>query len=1394
MSKYGNDAPVIVSLDGLEELLIGRNPSSALQLTNNRVSGGHAKIYQSGGEWHICDINSTNGTMVNEKRISDQMLRERDVIRIGPYQMEFSGETLQIYGEPGSICLHLPERQERPRGEYPYFTRSPRLIRERPNALIEIEAAPSIGGRPEINWVSVLMPVLGTLLASLVLSLLTGGFGMLFSIPMMLTGVAVTVYNHRSQTKKYAERENMLREKYQAYIQECEEKIEEVARKQRDAALYSAPDPEHCLSMARKVDRRLWERTPGDPDFLSLRAGLGQEPLCAEVRTPKVGFVLEEDAYIRMPQELADKYKTVSGIPVLCDLYHAPSLGILGEKNLVLCAARALIVQAAVHHGYDDVKLAALFPQSDLAQWEWMRWLPHTYDDTRSMRYLACTKYDAAKILAPLEEELKRRASEGSSSGWGKSVPRTPHYIFVVADPSLLEGQPAADYLLRNDPAMGVSCIILGGSLDHLPHGIMQILDARGENSELYLRENTGSKQKFRLDSVSVTDCDAFSRALAPVRLPQKDSAQLLPSGVTFLQGYHVKRPDELDLGDFWANSCNYLSMSVPIGVRANGENFYFDINEKMHGPHGLVAGMTGSGKSEMVQSWILSMALQFSPQDVSFVLIDFKGTGLILPFVNLPHLAGTISDLDTNIGRNLIALESELQRRKMLFDSAGVNNIREYLKLYRKGQAKEPLSYLFVIIDEYAEFKAKFPDFTAEVNTLFRTGRSMGVHIILLTQNPAGVVSGESENNVRFRWCLKVASTAASKEVLGGHEEAAYITNPGRAYVRVGSDEVFEPIQSFYSGAPYLPDRSSDREAEPSVALVSLNGSRTAAKQPENIRRAAHGNEIDAVVNYIREYTTRHHIPDARRIWQGRMPGYIPLPELLKQARPHRRGELLPVAGLLDDPARQTQRPLYLPLSSDGHVAVYGAPGTGKTVFLQTLAASLCMEYSPEEVNLYIMDFGGWSMGMFRGFPQVAGIANDNEEDKIAAIARTLENALLKRKESFSAAGVGTLRSYLETTGENLPYLVLLVDNFAPVYQLYPQLEDFFIKLGRDGGNYGVYLVATAGTAMALGYKLNMSIKTSIALQMTDSGEYSSIVGRTGGLETEKLPGRGLFREDTVLEFQTAFPAEVEGRGSYAAQIRALGEKLSERWGGSRADEVNVMPDVVKYGTVKAEAGELALGILTGRLEPAVLTEGQHVLLISGLPGSGKTSLLKALIRQTAERDGARIKLFADADVYQDIDGKHIEFLNGGDAADEFLEQLSEELKARQQGKQQKEDAVFSPILLAVDGYKRFFEEISQKSVSRLRALVMMGKSLGVYFMAADQASALSMLVEYKEPLTMLMARETAVLLGGKALDHMAVETGLEATEKNMPLGQYEGWYRTETGTLRFKAMDYKE
>lgn len=1344
-------------------LTIGRKEENDLVLRDGLVSGFHCRILRQGDCWYVQDRGSTNGTYLNDLRIDCAPLGKGDVVKLGRYCLHGEGKWLVVENADSRVTVHSAEEEPSAvqlfrAAPYPWFSRAPRLQRGLEPLKISIESAPSIGSKPGM-----------------------GIGGIMLSPTMMALSMGNQVLRYGIGSRKYKKMEKRREEVYGEYISQIEARLQEHAEKQRAWEEQLHPALQDCLERVTGPRQDLWERRPGDGDFLTLRLGSGTVPAEAEIRIPREQLQLYEDEMDKIPGKIAEKYAVVEDVPVCCDLMKDGNCGIVGERSRAIALAHSMAAQVAALHSYDEVKLVVFYSPNERQQWEWMRWLPHCQNG--GVRYLACGS-DTRQVLEEMDTLLQRRRDSRRSWEDGGGNENLPHYVVIVANPSALKGSALSQALARNDPKLGISGIFLGSSLADFPNSVHNVVELRGNSR--FLRTEERQSEVRGEEEPALAEYDRFARAMAPIRLKTADQTNRLPQTVSFMEGLGIGRMDHLELREFWENSCNYKSMRVPIGVRANGELFYFDIHEKAHGPHGLVAGMTGSGKSEMVMSWILSMALHFSPQDVSFVLIDFKGTGLILPFAKLPHLAGTISDLDTNISRNLVALNSELERRKALFDSAGVNKISDYLKLYRSGRVSEPLPYLFVVIDEYAEFKAQFPDFTSQINSLFRTGRSLGVHILLLTQNPSGVVSGESESNVRFRWCLKVASTAASREMLGSHTEAAYLTNPGRAYVQVGSDEVFELIQSFYSGAVYAPDRQRDQEQSLVICRVDVNGARTMLRATDSGKDRGGRTEIDLLVDHIRGYVQQNHIPNARRIWQDRMPGRIGLPQLLAGCSGGDGGELAPVVGLVDDPARQRQFPLRLPLSSQGHAAVIGTPGSGKSVFLQTLAVSLCTEYSPEEVNLYMMDFGSWTLSMFRDYPHVCAIANGNEEERLSQIAEALSRELQHRRECFSREGTGNLRAYLQMSGEKMPYLVLLVDKYE-LAKAQAELEAFFLQIAREGGNYGIYLVFTAGSSTAMGFKMEQNIKTRLALQVANPSDYLSIVGKTGGLVPENLPGRGLVNLGAVMEFQTALPVQETGELSQGMAIRSLGQELQKRWGTRKKAPLRVMPEVVGYGSVRCDDGSFALGVGTADLK-SVGTDLRkpHYLLISGLPGSGRTTLLKTLARQMGERKESRVAVFGSREEWGE---EAVELLENGAAADAFLEEVRTLLGSRK--RQQKETGEFPPVYLLIDGYRRFYDEISQQSADRLKALVMAGGGLGVGLVAADTASGLMTLNQYREPVLGILTGGPAVLLGGKAAEHLAVELSLSTADKAAKLKPWEAWYRSGEKTIRIKAMN---
>lgn len=1389
-----------IVLDGIDELTIGRDSKNNIVFSNKRVSNNHAKIYKIGSEYHICDIGSTNGTYVNNKLIRDVILKEKDEITIGKYTIVFTGKELLFRNSARELFIHNIKKNERNLDAIPLFNRSPRLKLDVPSGEIEIQAAPSVGDKPEINWLTVLLPGLGMAGIMALTTLLTGGnpMSLMMTGPMAMIGVIVSVATYRTQLKKFKAQTALRIEKYTEYTNGVIEDIESNISEQLKALTLADPETGACFNIARDIERRLWERKPHDTDFASFRMGSGDTDFCMDIKIPNNNLTLEKDRFADVPKQIYDKYKKIHGIPVNFDSMNHPSCGIIGERGTRNALIKNIMVQAATHHCYDELKIVTIYNQEDADAFDWARWLPHSFDNDKSMRYMANSPSSAAELFKYFDDIFKQRERELSDNeGYRVKATKLPYYLFVIASPSLVDGQPIMKYLTANNSMMGVAAIFDFGEMSLLPDQCSVIAEVKGGKGSVYNKNNISSKTNFVVDDTGGLDFEQFARDLAPIRVPTKDASSSLPGCITFLEGYGVKTPDQIPVEKMWAESLTYKSLGVPIGMKTSGEQFIFDIHEKKHGPHGLVAGTTGSGKSEMVQSWILSMALHFSPNDVAFVLIDFKGTGLILPFMNLPHLAGTISDLDKNIKRNLIALENELSRRKEMLDNAGVNNINAYVKLYKEGKVKDPMPYLFIVIDEFAEFKSQFPDFGATIDSILRTGRTLGVFSILLMQKPAGVVSDQSESNVKFRWCLKVASPSDSREMIGT-TDAAQISNPGRAYVKVSNegaqDYVYELVQSYWSGAPYNPNRKEKTTVKPRISVLDISGKRISyAVEEKTTGFKSDINEIDAIVKHLNTVAEENKIK-AKPIWDAKMPSRIILEEIREtgfdgnewKASPEK---LNPVIGMVDDPKNQKQYPLGINLSDDGHTVLYGAPGTGKTTFLQTFVTSLCTTYKPDEVSIYIMDFGGWNMGLFRDFPHVGGIANDNESEKIEKLVRLLTKELDLRKHKFADQGVGNIQAYKDISGEKIPYIVLVLDNFSPVFNLYPDLEDFFITLTREGGNYGVYFVTVTNNISGLGFKINQNIKNTMTLQMSDKSDYSSIVGRTEGLEPEKTSGRGLTKgETTPLEFQTALPIKGASDGERAAKIRELASLMDEKWKGSRAKKLPIMPEIIPFGSVESQ--NIAIGLSSQDIEPMELSlETSHFVIISGKAQSGKSNMLKTIAKQIND---SRNIVFDPNNALKSLDCDKVEMHRDAASFDACIEALVPELESRRKAYQTDETARFSPITIVIDDIKQCFDSVSNDTIKRLYAITRIGKGLNVYLLAAGMADDISKLCNQGEQLTCAMiAGQYSIVLGGCMNDHDVFKaTNLAFNEKSASVEEFEGYFIVREKATRFKAM----
>ena len=996
----GDQYTQAISLENCSEISIGREVGSGITLADNNVSRHHATLLKIGEAWTLRDENSTNGTYLNRKKINSSPLWDGAVITISVYTLVFKNNQIYISGDK-DISINIRRIKQKKSWEYPVFHCSPRIKDAKKSENLEIQPPPQIGSKPTISWLSVLLPPIVMTIATVLMSVVMNSKTMFFMLPMTLISVVVSIINYRGQVKHFESEELLRFSRYDEHINDIEKAAQRNISGYHDIANNAFPSASETIDFARTQNRRLWERQTADEDFMKIRVGSGVLPADFTISIPSERIELYDDVLKKRPKEIAEKYKMVSDMPITVDLFHRPICGIVGNRKDELQLVKNMIVSITSAHPYTDVKLAIIFDKNEKKDWMWTRWLPHVFDNERSERYMACTRQEAEDLMKSMSEILGSRTQKHNDNLFGQSGREFPFYLFVIADCDIANGVQGMKYLLSADSSSNTAVIFMGDHIERLPAQCMDIIDVNNGNGVIYNRENSSERSMFNIEHISDDNFNKFARYIAPIRLNIASEEIQLPGVVTFFEGYGLNTVNDIDISANWSRNPQRDNMGVPIGICSNGDRFFFNI--RTQGPHGLVAGMTGSGKSEMVQSWILSMALAFSPDDVSFVLIDFKGSGLLLPFEKLPHLAGKISDMDKTVSRNMIALDSEIQRRKMLFDKAKVQNIGEYISKSQTDDNIEKLSYLFVIIDEFAELKVKFPEFMELINSMFGIGRTLGISIILMSQKPTGVISDKMRANANFSWCLKVKEAADSKEMLQ-RSDAVKIVNPGRAYVKVGEFEVYEQIQSFWSGAPYIPNRSDDLKVVPQISTLNLRGERTSYEiKTFDDKKISGRKEIQVLVDYIADTAEKNHFKSARKIWVDKLENIIYLEDIIG-SEPY--NGITAVVGMVDAPELQTQYPLKLNMDEAGHVALYGAPGTGKTTFLKSYIMSLILQYEASYVNIYIMDFGGMQMGIFKDYPHIGGIANSDDFEKVEKLTGLIMKEL-KQSRSRKFGGV---------------------------------------------------------------------------------------------------------------------------------------------------------------------------------------------------------------------------------------------------------------------------------------------------------------------------------------------------------------------------------------------------
>ncbi len=1357
------------SLKGINRVSIGTGTENAVTYSAfyggaQIISGKHAELLRQQERWILSD-QSTNGIFVNDVRVhGSRVLEFGDRINIWGLRIVFLGDMLAINQSSDlkidssvlrkfdfAITDWSADGKEIPPAEKLYYHRSPRNMESLDTEPIEIEPPPAPVEEEEMPLLMLIGPSLTMMLPMMMgtgMAIISSRMGGASSGAYMYTGLITALFsgvfgaywavsNMNYAKKKTRQNETRRFDAYSEYLMKCSEEVKEKYTQSMRILRERYPSVDQVIGKGEAVSDDLWGRNRSHEDFLYHRLGVGDRPFQIAIEVPKEKFRLINDTLADKPKFIKESYKILHDVPVGIDLEGNSLIGVVGgeRKAGAYQVVYTLAAQLATQNCYTDVKMAFITQDEKYNgqdAWSFTEWLPHVWSQNKKSRYVSLEPSQSGDVCYDLTQMLRQRAEESASPG-GEHVRFSPHYVLFVEDESLLDGEMINKYIYGKEQKLGITTILMAEKYSDLPNSCECIIQNDSEYQGIFnvkSGRNNGIPVKF--DSMNAKALRKIARMLANLEVNEVEVGGEIPGAVTFFEMYGVTTLEELNVLERWKKNRTYDNMKSLIGIKSGGQHCYLDLHERYHGPHGLVAGTTGSGKSETLQTYMLSLALNFSPDDIGFFIIDYKGGGMGNLFDGLPHILGQISNLSGNqVHRAMVSIKSENVRRQRVFNENGVNNINAYTRLYKNGEAKQPVPHLFIIIDEFAELKREEPDFMRELISVAQVGRSLGVHLILATQKPSGTVDDNIWSNSKFRLCLRVQDRQDSMDML--HKpDAAYLTQAGRGYLQVGNDELYEQFQSGWSGAVYDDETGSAKQVIAklltSTGRAGLVGNHTKSKRkaaaklkwvallygivsqdaaedisgyykllaksgidyPNNEynTRLLHNfvelyheawvacaenrnqdcicnyiinasesrkiklpemkekSQLDAVVEYLAQVTTAAGYEKQQPLWLPVLPESIPLcnldgysGQIYANGRwpvQETRWELKAMIGLCDDPVNQFQMPLVLNFAQDGNHAVCGISMSGKSTFLQTVIYSLIQSYSPEYLNLYILDFSSRMMEPFEKDAHVGGILYENDLDTIGKFFHMLQSMVKERKELFRG---GNYYQYVNKNGVICPAVVVVIDNIANFREKTEEAyDDLLLQISRDCTANGIYLlISGAGfNTTEIPGKLSENIRRAISLEMQDKFAYSDIL-RTMQISTlpeTGVAGRGLAEVDgAILEFQTCVAMEASDDYNRVEQIQQQCRDMTASWNGKCAKPIPYIPEKPVWSEFRKleevqklidDIGYLPMGYdLATAAVTGISLKQTYCYMISGKKGTGKTNLLRIMMRATAEKRG---------------------------------------------------------------------------------------------------------------------------------------------------------------------------
>ncbi|RKQ33908.1 type VII secretion protein EssC [Oceanobacillus halophilus] len=1244
------------------------------------------------------------------------------------------GDVISVSGKQPEHLIEMKQPTSVMKQKYPKYRRTPRMIYELPEEKVQFsfptEETEDYG---RSLWLIIAPPLMMLIVMGVVALVRPRGIFILISVAMFGTTLVTSTFQYFKEKKMQRKRKEKRKRLYTRYLETKREELQELSEKQREILYYHFPSFERMKYLTGEISERIWERNRMSNDFLHFRVGRATVPSSYEVSVQRRDMSNQEmDDLLEKSQELVAHYKQVQNVPLIIDLSEGP-MGMVGKESVVKKEMQQVVGQLSFFQSYHDIRFVAIFDEAEYSSWEWMKWLPQFQLPHLYARGLIYNEQTRDQLLSSIYEILKERALDEEKE---KKI-YTPHFVFVVTNRQLISEHAILEYLEGENQPIGMSVIFAADTKENLSENIHTLVRYIDETQgDILIEKQKAVHKPFQIDEHATTNNERFARTLRSLD-HQLGMSNSIPDKVTFMELFQKDHVSELNIENKWRENQSSRSLAVPVGLKGREDLVYLNLHEKAHGPHGLLAGTTGSGKSEFLQTFILSLAVHFHPYEVAFLLIDYKGGGMAQPFKNMPHLLGTITNIEGSKNfskRALESIKSELKRRQHLFDQYEVNHINDYTELYKEGEAKNPLPHLFLISDEFAELKSEEPDFIRELVSAARIGRSLGVHLILATQKPGGVIDDQIWSNSRFKVALKVQDDSDSNEILK-NGDAAKITVTGRGYLQVGNNEVYELFQSAWSGAPYSKDAFG---TEDEVALVTDLGLIPLSDvASEDTGKRDKKTEIDAIVEEIT--TVQQHMG----IEKLRSPWLPPLGHrIVMQTTEDTEENQYPI-GLVDEPEKQKQSVYHYQLMDDGNVGIFGSSGYGKSTTMLTLLMQLAARNTPEEVQYYIFDFGNGALLPLQQLPHTGDYFRSDDERKIEKFLTFISEEMEKRKQLFRDYEVSNIKMYNTIVPEKLPAIFISIDNFDLVKEEMMEIENRFTQISRDGQSLGIYTILTATRTNAVKHALMSNLKTKIVHYLMDTSEKFAVIGRTP-YDTEAIPGRVYIKKDEAYLAQIYLPVAGENDVEVLENMKSCVQELKEKYRHTvKPRAIPMLPRKLNIAMfyknyhVQQTKNRLAIGLDEDSVMPVYLDfENSKHCLIVGEAQKGKTNVLQLMINGIKEgTDEVQIGLFdsINRSLIDYAEDEQITYLETKDHISTWLADIQEEFTKRKdiyvQASRERKTAslAFSPIVLMIDGMGNFQQTIDTLMQPKIAELVKNYSHLGFSIIVSGSANEFS-------------------------------------------------------------------